>query len=386
MTIHNYIGVLSGTSMDAVDTALVSFKDNHPPILRHFQNTVFPDTLKQKVQACIQTQKTSLHELAILDHQLGKLFATAILNLCQRADCSINEIKAIGSHGQTILHHPIGDYPYTLQLGDPNIIAKETGITTVADFRRRDLAAGGQGAPLAPIIHQYLFSSDQAYRIIVNIGGIANITVLPPTAKQLSVNILGFDCGPGNTLLDACATRYFQTPYDKEGRIAASGQINEALLARLMQEPFIHQKAPKSTGTDYFNWIWLDHHLGANTTLSTKDIMATLTEFSAKAIATHILDILETPVENVEIILCGGGARNAYLIHRLEKHLANQAKILMSDTLGYSVDSIEAILFAYLAKQNITETAFDLCSITGATEKAVLGARYISSSSGNHSH
>ncbi len=250
-----YIGLLSGTSMDAIDAALVDFSGKSPTLLATHSELI-PDALKFNLTALGQPGMDEITLMGQTDVALGKLFATAANNLLKKAGKTAGEIKAIGSHGQNIRHQPNLDLPFTLQIGDPNIIAELTGITTVGDFRRRDIACGGQGAPLTPAFHDYLFRDSKIDRTVVNIGGISNLTILPADQNQA---VIGFDSGPGNTLIDVWTQHILQKDYDKDGSWAASGDIDKNLLAQLLADPYFQQKPPKSKGREY---IKLSKYIG----------------------------------------------------------------------------------------------------------------------------
>ncbi|RKZ84536.1 MAG: anhydro-N-acetylmuramic acid kinase, partial [Gammaproteobacteria bacterium] len=250
-----YIGVMSGTSLDGIDIAIVDVTNNNKCQLIAAQTFPFPTALHDKLLALITSQQCALKELGEVDVELGQITAQAINHLLTKHQLDANNISAIGSHGQTLFHAPNSDYPFSMQIGNGNVIAEQTGITTVADFRQRDIAAGGQGAPLVPAFHSELFADDHEDRVIVNIGGISNLTLLPANKDQA---VTGFDTGPGNVLLDGWIQRHQQQTYDNQGQWAASGQCNDELLTSLLDEPYFQQAIPKSTGRELFNLNWLD--------------------------------------------------------------------------------------------------------------------------------
>jgi len=251
----NYIGLMSGTSADSIDAVIVSIIDNDFKLLTHYSHPI-PKLIKQKIWFMNKSSDDELKSMLELDYQLAHLFSDAVKNLLKKSSVIKNSIVAIGSHGQTIRHYPESDYPTSLQIADANIIVEQTGITTISDFRRADLAAGGQGAPLVPAFHQYLFQDQQSHRVILNIGGIANITYLP--SIEQSDLIVGYDTGPGNGLMDEWIQKHKNREYDTNGEWAQSGQINNALLNVLLEHPYFHQSYPKSTGRDIFNLTWLE--------------------------------------------------------------------------------------------------------------------------------
>ncbi|MBA3582810.1 MAG: anhydro-N-acetylmuramic acid kinase [Gammaproteobacteria bacterium] len=377
-----YIGLMSGTSLDGIDAALVEFTDNIPRcIASHYQ--AYDADLKQRIHALQRApEKTSnsdvLHQLWQLDIELAEHYATAVHALLQQTKFTAKNICAIGNHGQTLRHYPpntqrSGPY-YSIQIGDPNLLAERTGITVVSDFRRRDIAAGGQGAPLAPAFHQAVFTHPEKNRVILNIGGIANITHLAAKANK---TVIGFDTGPGNTLLDTACQKYWQTAYDKNGEHAQQGKIIPALLNKLLNDNYFQQAAPKSTGFEYFDWRWIVQHYPALNNHAPHDIIATLTELSARTIADSILK-LDTTTD--ELLLCGGGTHNAYLRARLQHYLPNVA-FHTTAINNIDPDFVEAAAFAWLAYRTINNFSGNLPAVTGATGERILGGIYWGSSS-----
>lgn len=360
-----YIGLMSGTSLDGIDVVMVDFSSEKPALVGHLYYELSADA-RQAILALRQPGFNEINRLAELDVQLGNEFANAVNLLLQQQKHSKDNIRAIGSHGQTIRHHPHAQYPFTLQIGDPNIISAKTGITTVADFRRRDIALGGQGAPLVPAFHAAFFASTEVNRIILNIGGIANITLLP---KDGSRPILGFDTGPGNTLLDAWAEQHLKSPYDKNGEWAAQGKVNDAWLTQLLKDPFFSMPPPKSTGQEFFNLKWMKQTLPRE--LSDVDVQATLTELTARSIVAAINQHLPTG----EILVCGGGIYNQHLLSRI-KALASSHTVLSTEPFGIAPDWVEAMAFAWLAKQTLEGNTGNLPSVTGAHHAAILGGVY----------
>jgi len=363
-----YIGVMSGTSLDGIDIALVQFSEADKFEFITAQTYPFTESLRDSLQQLIVNQSCHLQELGEVDIALGLLIGQSINQFLQSQQLSADRISAIGSHGQTLFHSPNNALPFSLQIGNANVIAETTGITTVADFRQRDIAAGGQGAPLVPAFHQSLFNSVSEDRVIVNIGGISNITILP-TAGLVS----GFDTGPGNCLLDYWIQSHLKKPYDKSGRWAQSGQCNVQLLQHFLNEAYLKQTAPKSTGRELFNQDWLATKLaGFNQTLANEDIQATLTEFTAVTIAT---DIIHYAPESRHIFICGGGAHNAYLLSRLQAKLSKHS-ISTTEAIGLHPDWVEGAAFAWLAYRRMTKQPANLPAVTGASHSTMLGAVY----------
>lgn len=362
-----YLGLMSGTSMDAVDAALVDFS-SLPPRLLATHSIPMPDHLREALlRLAAEHTPHPLQCLGELDHHLGCLFARAVNELLAQAGVAADAVQAIGSHGQTLYHQPHGMVPFTLQLADPNIIAERTDITTVADFRRRDMAAGGQGAPLVPAFHAAMLRQPGVDRVILNIGGMANITLLPAAADT---PVSGFDTGPGNALLDGWAERHLGTRYDTDGEWGAAGQVLPGLLQALLAEPYFRQAPPKSTGRELFNLAWLERHLRGGE--NTADVQATLAELTAVSAA---MAILSHSPETMEVLVCGGGARNGHLMARLRAHLPH---CRVSDTRQYGLDPqwVEAMAFAWLARQSLLGRPGNLPAVTGATRPVVLGAIY----------
>jgi anhydro-N-acetylmuramic acid kinase len=365
-----YIGLMSGTSSDAIDAVLIK---THPHIeLIATHSSPIPTELQQQIHQVSDPQKGTIDQLGHLDHQLGNAFAHAVLELMSIANISPKMIIAIGSHGQTIRHRPSPNpHPFTLQIGDPNIIAEKTGITTIADFRRRDIALGGQGAPLVPAFHRAVFSTEKIDRAIVNIGGMANITWLPQS--QLESEVIGFDTGPGNVLLDAWIQQHLQQRFDHNGNWAAQGKLNKPLLDLLLTEDFFQQSPPKSTGREMFNLTWLENRLESfNQIVSAVDVQRTLLELTVKTIADSIQTL---STHRKEIFVCGGGVFNRLLMQRLEDLLTPNA-VASTTILGIEPQWIEAMAFAWLAYRRMENKSGNICSVTGAKEPGVLGAIY----------
>lgn len=362
-----YIGVMSGTSLDGIDVVITDFSKPNNCQLIAAQIVAFPAPLRDKLLSLITTPQCELATLGQVDIALGQQIALSINQLLINHQLTANDIAAIGSHGQTLFHAPNSDYPFSMQIGNAHVIAELTGITTVADFRQRDIAAGGQGAPLVPAFHQQLFSSSNEDRVIVNIGGISNITLLPADNNQ---SVTGFDTGPGNVLLDGWILRHQQQVYDNQGQWAASGQCNTELLTGLLAETYFKQTLPKSTGRELFNMAWLDAKLAQfDQPISTVDVQTTLAELTARSIAD---DIKHYGNNSNAAFVCGGGAHNDYLMSRLQLLLAD-SQVTTTESLGLHPDWVEACAFAWLAYRTINKQTGNLPSVTGAKHSVVLG-------------
>lgn len=360
-----YIGLMSGTSLDGVDTVLVSFGKTPKEtkiLATHLEE--IPANLKAKALEITQsTTPPSLPVISQLDNEFGQLFAQSVLKLMAKTQTVAKDIAAIGSHGQTLWHHPHPPFPYTLQVGDPFLIAQSTGIITVFDFRKGDMVQGGQGAPLAPAFHRWFFQSDKP-QIILNIGGIANISLLP----YESLSFLGFDTGPGNGLLDAWINLHQGKHFDENGAWAAKGVCQEKLLASLLSDPFFQKAPPKSTGKDYFNLHWLQNHLKLFSCTAI-DVQATLLALTAKSIS----DAIQQYRSKGEVIVCGGGSQNQALLQLLRATLSGAFSVTTTENYNIGPDWVEALCFAWLAKQRLENNPIDLTAITGAKKSTILG-------------
>ena len=366
----SYIGLMSGTSMDGIDAALVAFGD-HECEVKATQAVDYPKDLRDELlTASRQPAQCTVDKIGQLDRWIGECFRDATLQLLKNANVDSRSVVAIGSHGQTLRHQPRGARPFTLQIGDPNIIASGTGITTVGDFRRRDLAVGGEGAPLAPAFHRWLFADTDKSRAVLNIGGIANVTMLSNTTDR----VIGFDTGPGNTLLDGWIRANLDKPFDSDGGWSRSGAVNEPLLGQMLADPYFDQPPPKSTGFEYFNGGWTRSRLASlgGLTIPAADIQATLAELSARTIA---MSILKFAPDIDEVLVCGGGIHNADLMQRLRGYLTG-AQVSSTDLYGLHPDWVEAAAFAWLAKRRLEGKTGNLPEVTGASRAAVLGAIY----------
>ncbi len=362
-----YIGIMSGTSLNGADAVLLGFDENQIKLLHHHSEP-FPESLFDALQKLITTQQTSLPQLGEIDHQLALVYSLAVKKLLHTAGINTSQVQAIGCHGQTIYHQPEGPKRNSLQLGDPSFLAETSGISVVADLRRRDMAAGGQGAPMVPAFHAAAFRNTSTDRVILNIGGIANITILPSDNDQ---PVTGFDTGPGNTLLDQWARREQQVAYDNNGEWAASGQLIDALLEKCLADPYFTKAPPKSTGRELFNLPWLEQQLGQNN-YSPQDIQATLLELTCQSI---VLAIKQYAPNTTEIFVCGGGAHNLQLTQRLSQ-LLSQATVQTTAILGIEPDWVEAAAFAWLARQTVHKQTGNLMSVTGARHPVILGGIY----------
>ena len=356
--------------MDGIDAALVEFGD-HRCEIRATLSMQYPDELRSALLEASRTPGECVVDvIGKLDHWIGECFRDAALALLKASNISAKEVAAIGSHGQTLRHQPRAARPFTLQIGDPNIIAAGTGITTVADFRRADVALGGEGAPLTPAFHRWLFADPEANRAIVNIGGIANVTLLPASSR----GVAGFDTGPGNTLLDSMARQNLDKPYDEDGAWAAAGTVSGELLQEMLSDKYFELPPPKSTGFEYFNTDWLNakiSSLGKAAPMAV-DIQATLAELSARTIASAILE--NTP-GTIEVLVCGGGVHNKDLVRRLTTCLAGST-VKSTESFGLHPDWVEAAAFAWLAGRRLEGKPGNIPAVTGASRPAVLGAIY----------
>ena len=356
-----YLGLISGTSADAIDAVLAEFEPA-TRLVAHYSHP-WPPALRQRIVAMARAQASvTLDELGQLDALIGDQFALAANALLDQAGVDRQQVRAIGSHGQTVCHRPRAEPPFTMQLGDPARIAEQTGVDVIADFRRADMAAGGQGAPLLPILHQALLASADETRVVLNLGGIANITVLAPNQP-----VLGFDTGPANCLLDGWIERQLEQSHDANGAWAASGQVDEALLARCLGESYFQLAPPKSTGREQFNLDWLDLHLDGSATAV--DVQATLLALTVRTIA----DSIKSSAPGTDaVIACGGGVHNQALMTSLRAAIA-PARLETTADHGIDPDFIEATAFAWLARQRLLELPGNLPDVTGASGPRVLG-------------
>ena len=364
-----YLGIMSGTSLDGVDIALTDIQLNQTKLIAA-DFTPMPANLREKVTALIQSGETSLQALGELDHQFGLLYADCVNTFLHKYQLKPEQIEAIGCHGQTVWHSPKGQFPFTMQIGDMNLLAAKTGITVVGDLRRKDMAFGGQGAPLVPAFHQAVFFDPNWATVVLNIGGISNVSLLIPEQP-----VIGFDTGTGNTLLDQWIEKHQGKAYDKNGEWAASGQVNSALLAALLDEDFFQLPPPKSTGRELFNLAWLENKVqkiaGKTTALLPQDVQATLAEFTVQSIVLALNNIQMTLP--CRLLVCGGGAKNQAIMNGLKQALPSW-RIQLTTELDLDIDYVEAAAFAWLAYRRMHNLPANLPSVTGATSSVSLGA------------
>jgi len=365
-----YLGLISGTSADGIDVALLHFEPQL--VLLAACTFPYPADVRQRTLALMHADQLPIDTYGELDAQIGEAFGDAALDLLRQAGVRPDQIRALGSHGQTVRHRPWNHYPFTLQIGDPNRIAERTGITTVADFRRRDIAAGGQGAPLVCALHADLFANPDEARAILNLGGIGNYTLL-----QAGLPVRGFDTGPANCLLDAWAQRHLGQPRDENGEFARAGVVNAALLNTLRADHYFARALPKSTGREHFHLQWLDQHLAQHTQLPPADVQATLLELSARTIADALAQ--HAPLTK-RVIACGGGVHNQQLMERLAQTLSislgQHCALETTAQHGLDPDFVEAAAFAWLAQQTLANKPGNCIAVTGARGPRVLGAVY----------
>ncbi|HSV34966.1 MAG TPA: anhydro-N-acetylmuramic acid kinase [Ramlibacter sp.] len=363
-----YIGLMSGTSLDGVDGVLADFTPGASLVMAH-ACAPFPEALRAELLALNTSGPDELHRAALAGNELMRVYAQVVRDLLASAASSPAAVRAIGAHGQTVRHRPqqFDGTGYTLQLCQPALLAELTGIDVAADFRSRDVAAGGQGAPLAPFFHRSVFAREGETVGVLNIGGISNLTLL-----RADGSMLGFDCGPGNALMDAWCARHTGKAYDAEGGWAASGQVLPALLAALLAEPYFGEPPPKSTGRDLFNLPWLERQLGAFANARPADVQATLAELTAQACA---VDVKRHEPALRHLVVCGGGAFNDHLMGRLQA-LLPQAQVDSSTRWGLPPLQVEAAAFAWLARKAVLREKLDLTSTTGALGARVLGCIY----------
>ena len=354
---------MSGTSADGIDAVLITTEGEQSELIGSHHRPM-PARLRNEILAFRQSGPDELHRLATLDVQLAEEYAAAVLALLEAVPLNAAYVAAIGCHGQTLRHHPEGDTPYTLQIGDPSRLAELTGITVVTDFRSRDMAAGGQGAPLVPAFHRARLVSEGNSTAVVNIGGIANISLV--TAGG---DVTGWDTGPGNTLMDGWIARHQGKPFDHNGKWAASGAVIAPLLSALLQDPYFAMPAPKSTGPEYFHLDWLAAHL--NGTEAAADVQRTLAQVTVESLA---LALTRQPLDVVRV--CGGGARNSWLMRRLTDRLGGTA-VTTTEAIGVDPEWVEAWAFAWLAEQTLAGLPGNVPAVTGAAGARVLGGIYV---------
>ncbi len=357
-----YIGLMSGTSMDAIDAALVRFGDRTAEILATCAHPYPADVRKSLAGAKLLENIRHAGDVASLHRRVGECFRDAARLLLRQAGIDAAKVAAIGSHGQTLRHEPDANDPFSLQIGDADVIARGTGIVTVADFRSADISHGGQGAPLTPAFHEWLFRKPDVTRIVINIGGIANLTLLPVRGGVVT----GYDTGPGNTLLDAWVLSNRGQPFDRGGLWAAQGIVNQALLGRLLADPYFSRSPPKSTGFEYFNLGWLERHDISG--IDARDVQATLCALTALSVGSEV----RAAATACDVLICGGGAHNAELMRRLANELRGYA-IKTTAVAGLEPDWVEAAAFAWLAMRRLNNLTGNLPTVTGAREAVLLG-------------
>jgi len=356
MSKEKYIGIMSGTSLDGVDVVLCEIDVSSCTLISSLE---YPMPLELKTDILMMIEgKNTLEQVGKIDHRLGLLFTQAVGALLIRENIDVSGIKAIGLHGQTLWHEPRGEYPFSMQLGDPNILTARISIPVVADFRRKDVALGGQGAPFAPAFHEFIFNNIKESVALVNIGGMANITVL-------GNKLIGYDTGCGNVLLDMWIAQHEGESYDKDGAWARSGSVDYGLLDSMMSDNFFVQTYPKSTGREKFNKVWLQSYL-VGKTHNPEDVQRTLLELTALSISNEVLHF------NRDIVLlCGGGAKNSFLVERMKVLMPN-----VEVAIAQNADYIEAMTFAWLAYKRVHKEKINLKDVTGASDNAILGGIY----------
>lgn len=377
MTDSHFIGLMSGTSLDGVDGVLTRIDARGRLLVKAHHFVPFDATFRKELLSLNQSGPNELHRSALAGNAIARHYAQVVATLLHQTGLQAEQISAIGAHGQTVRHRPLefdadlarhqAAVGYTLQLINPALLAELTGIDVVADFRSRDLAAGGQGAPLVPAFHQAVFAQPGRCVAVLNIGGIANLSVL-----KADGSVLGWDCGPGNALMDFWCARHTGQAFDRDGAWAAKGQVHPELLFSLASDPFLHKTPPKSTGRDLFNPAWLQQHLALFEDLKPADVQATLCTFTAYACSQ---DLLRYAPEASQLVVCGGGALNGELMRQMAAHVPGMP-VLNSETLGLPPLQVEAAAFAWLAFKTVRRETSSLPSVTGARGARVLGAIY----------
>nr|WP_255751454.1 anhydro-N-acetylmuramic acid kinase [Caballeronia sp. Lep1P3] len=365
-----YFGLMSGTSMDGVDGVAVQFTTGKPPVVLGEAHVSFSQGLRDALFALQAPGDNELEREALAGNALATRYAVCCHELQSMSGYSSTKVRAIGVHGQTVRHRP--EKGYTRQINNPALLAEMTNIDVIADFRSRDVAAGGQGAPLVPAFHATIFGAKNETRVVCNLGGISNITILAATGA-----VRGFDCGPANALIDEWAHRHLQRAYDDGGQFAAQGQVNRPLLNALLDEPFFAEPPPKSTGRDLFNPAWLDAKLAPFAALAPADVQATLTALTATTVAR---EIARHASDARAVYVCGGGARNPVLMKMLQQALdetgVSRVPVTTTDALGVPPQQVEAFAFAWLAMRCVAREPGNLAAVTGAAGERVLGAIY----------
>jgi anhydro-N-acetylmuramic acid kinase len=364
-----YLGLISGTSADGIDAALVRFTDGRPSLVAGLTHP-WDETLRQRILAVAQDEiRLDLDAYGQLDVAVGRAFADAAQAVVRKAGVAASDVSAIGSHGQTIRHRPAGELPFTLQIGDPSVIAERTGIDTVADFRRADVAAGGQGAPLVPAFHATVLRPEHGARVVLNLGGIANVTRLSAAG-----DVTGFDTGPANGLMDAWCLRHRGEGFDRDGRFATSGHVDDGLLSELLDDAYFALPPPKSTGREHFHLAWLDMHPRV-AELAPEDVQATLLALSAVSVTDAIT---RYAADAEDVIACGGGVHNSALMQAIGARLEGRP-LHSSASFGIDPDGMEAMAFAWLAYRRLRGEPGNLPAVTGARGLRLLGALYAAS-------
>jgi len=358
---ERYIGVMSGTSMDSVDVALCTIDANNCKLVASLDYPL-ESALKEEILLMINGE-TTLKQVGELHHRLGLVFANAVNALLKQEKIKASTVKAIGSHGQTLWHNPEGDLPFSLQLGDASLIAARTGIDVVSDFRSKDIALGGQGAPFAPVFHQFLFNTPGERIGVLNIGGMANLSVL-------GERVVGFDTGPGNALMDLWVHKHQEVAFDKNGTWAKEGKVDAGLLEELLSDPYFSKPAPKSTGRELFNILWLGKILRSHRAVSSENVQATLLALTVESI---VREVKRYKLD--KLLVCGGGVHNGYLMEQL-RQADTKVEIESTDALGVSSEQMEAMIFAWLAYKRVHREPVELSSVTGASKDGVLGSVY----------
>ena len=371
---ERYVGLMSGTSLDGVDAVLVSFDTPEQAVQVHGHVYLpFAPALRRDMMALNQTGPDELHRSCLAANSLSRAYADAVKSLLGQCNIQPDDVRALGAHGQTVRHRP-GEFDgtgYTVQLLNAALLAELTGIDVTYDFRNRDVAAGGQGAPLVPVFHAAAFHQPGVDQAVLNLGGIANVTLLAANGQ-----VMGFDCGPGNVLLDLWCERYIGTAYDENGNWARGGNVNPHLLAVLLDEPFLLRQPPKSTGRDLFHSDWLDKQLTAtrgDAPIEPRDVQATLAEFTC-VVTKHAIQYALPAAKR--LLVCGGGAFNAHLMQRLAALLPN-TQVSASDTAGLPPAQVEATAFAWLAKSCLNKQPTNLSTVTGASGPRILGSLHV---------
>jgi anhydro-N-acetylmuramic acid kinase len=366
-----FIGLMSGTSLDGVDGVLVDFAYKPLHVVRH-AHTPFPAALKQEFLALNRSGPDEINRAALAANALAGIYAQVVADLVAQSGVPAKDVKAIGAHGQTVRHRPqeFDGIGYTVQVQNAALLAELCNIDVVADFRSRDVAAGGQGAPLVPAFHREVFGRPDQAVAVLNLGGIANVTLIPPQTGVGADEVLGFDCGPGNTLMDHWCQLHAGQAFDEGGSWAASGQVNLDLLNTMLHEPYFAKQPPKSTGRDLFNAEWLCQYEARLASLASKDVMATLTELTARVCT---VDVLRYQESSHSLIVCGGGALNHELMRRLQHHLPDMP-VISSHNLGLPPLQVEATAFAWLARKTVRRETGNLPSATGAKKGTKKGA------------